>query len=62
MFAALDAEQFQSCFIAWTGSLTKLGRDIVAIKPVPASEPGGKALHRAYQERGAKAIHMISAS
>ena len=53
VFSALDAEQFQTCFIAWTGALTKLGPDIVAID--------GKTLRRAYQERGAKAIHMISA-
>jgi predicted transposase YbfD/YdcC len=54
LFAALDAEQFQSCFIAWAGSLTKLGPDIVAVD--------GKTLRRAYQEGGGKApIHMISA-
>jgi predicted transposase YbfD/YdcC len=54
LFAALDAEAFQHCFIAWVASLTKLGPDIVAID--------GKTLRRAYQEGGAKApIHMISA-
>lgn len=54
LFAALDAEAFQSCFIAWVGSLSKLGPDIVAID--------GKTLRRSYQEGGAKApIHMISA-
>jgi predicted transposase YbfD/YdcC len=54
LFAVLDAEQFQGCFIAWVGSLTRLGPDIVAID--------GKTLRRAYQEGGAKApIHMISA-
>ena len=53
VFAALDAETFQGCFIAWTAAVTKLGPDIVAID--------GKTLRRAYQERGAKAVHMISA-
>ena len=54
LFAALDAEAFQSCFIAWVASLTKLGHDIVAID--------GKTLRRSYQEGGSKApIHMISA-
>ena len=54
IFSALDAVQFQHCFIAWTTSLTGLGSDIVAID--------GKTLRRSYQESGAKApIHMISA-
>jgi predicted transposase YbfD/YdcC len=54
LFAALDAEAFQRCFIAWVASLRKLGPDIVAID--------GKTLRRSYQEGGAKApIHMISA-
>jgi predicted transposase YbfD/YdcC len=54
IFAALDAQAFQGCFIAWVSSLTKPGADIVAID--------GKTLRRSYQEGGAKApIHMISA-
>ncbi len=54
IFAALDAEQFQHCFIAWVASLTGLDADIVAID--------GKTLRRSYQKAGAKApIHMISA-
>ena len=53
VFAALDAEAFQGCFIAWTAAVTKLGPDIVAVD--------GKTLRRAYQERGAKAVHMLSA-
>jgi predicted transposase YbfD/YdcC len=54
IFAVLDAEQFQRCFIAWVSSLTGLGADIIAID--------GKTLRRSYQEGGAKApIHMISA-
>jgi predicted transposase YbfD/YdcC len=54
LFAALDAEAFQSCFLAWVASIAKLGPDIVAID--------GKTLRRSYQEGGAKApIHMISA-
>jgi predicted transposase YbfD/YdcC len=54
IFAALDAEQFQGCFIAWVARLTGLPAGVIAID--------GKTLRRSYQEGGAKApIHMISA-
>jgi len=54
IFAVLDAEQFQGCFIGWTVKLTGLSADVIAID--------GKTLRRSYQEGGGKApIHMISA-
>ncbi len=54
IFAVLDAEQFQACFVAWVSSLTGLDAGIIAID--------GKTLRRSYQEGGAKApIHMVSA-
>ena len=54
IFAVLDAEQFQHCFIAWVSTLTGLDAGIIAID--------GKTLRRSYQQAGAKApIHMISA-
>ena len=55
IFAVLDGEQFQHCFIAWTSSLIGLDtEDVIAID--------GKTLRRSYQDGGAKApIHMISA-
>ena len=54
IFAVLDAQQFQHCFIAWVSSLTGLDAGIIAID--------GKTLRRSYQQAGAKApIHMISA-
>lgn len=54
IFAVLDAQQFQQCFIAWVSALTGLEADIVAVD--------GKTLRRSYQQGGAKApVHMISA-
>jgi predicted transposase YbfD/YdcC len=52
IFATLDAEKFQQCFVAAT--LTGASADVIAID--------GKTVRRSYQEKGRKAaIHMVSA-
>ena len=54
IFATLDAEKFQHCFVAWVADLTGASADVVAID--------GKTLRRSYQKKGAKApIHIVSA-
>jgi hypothetical protein len=54
IFATLDAEQFQRCFVAWAVGLTGLAAEVIAID--------GKTLRRSHQKKGAKAaIHMVSA-
>jgi predicted transposase YbfD/YdcC len=54
IFATLDAEAFQRCFVAWAAALTGAPADVIAID--------GKTLRRSYQKKGAKApIHMVSA-
>lgn len=54
IFASLDAEKFQECFVAWVASLAGAAPDVVAID--------GKTVRRSHQRsKGKAAIHMVSA-
>ena len=54
IFATLDADKFQRCFVSWMASLTGAAAEVIAVD--------GKTVRRSYQKKGAKApIHMVSA-
>jgi predicted transposase YbfD/YdcC len=54
IFAALDAEAFQRCFVSWVSAMTKIPAAVIAID--------GKTSRRSYTKKGASdAIHMVSA-
>jgi predicted transposase YbfD/YdcC len=54
IFATLDAEQFQRCFVAWVASVTGIPEGVIAID--------GKTVRRSGRKRDDKLpIHMVSA-
>jgi predicted transposase YbfD/YdcC len=53
IFATLDAEAFQRCFVAWVMALTGAPAEVIAID--------GKTSRRSYQQKGKAPIHMVSA-
>lgn len=53
IFAALDAERFQQCFVAWVAASTGISAEVIAID--------GKTSRRSYQKKGDAAIHIVSA-
>jgi predicted transposase YbfD/YdcC len=54
IFATLDAERFQGCFVSWVAALTGAPAGVIAID--------GKTSRRSCQKKGGKApIHMVSA-
>jgi predicted transposase YbfD/YdcC len=53
ILATLDAEQFQSCFVAWAAAVAGVPAGVIAID--------GKTVRRSAQKGAKGAIHMVSA-
>jgi len=53
ILATLDAEQFQSCFVAWVAAVAGVPAGVIAID--------GKTVRRSGQKGAKGAIHMVSA-
>jgi len=54
IFAALDAETFQRCFVSWVSAIAKIPAELIAID--------GKTSRRSYKKKSANdAIHVVSA-
>jgi predicted transposase YbfD/YdcC len=53
ILATLDADQFQSCFVAWVAAVAGVPAGVVAID--------GKTVRRSARKGGKAAIHMVSA-
>jgi predicted transposase YbfD/YdcC len=54
IFAALDADQFQRCFVAWAAAVTGIPAGVIAIDGKTVRRSGGK-------KDGKAPIHMVSA-